>query len=432
MKRLYLALLAGLGFGLVQAQANWSLESTIAYALENNPDVQIASDAIDAASSKIEQARAAFRPQLNLESSYMRTNMPLNAFGTILNQGVFDFGLNFNDPGQVDNLNVTGSVQYSIYEGGVRKSNLEAAKSMYSASEFRKKATRQSITFAVIQAWNQIIQAKEYVKSQQSNLNAFTESLDLAQRQFEAGKFLKVEVLNLEVQVARAKEGLVNAQHSLELANEALLNLMGTDENTVLAKIEPKASEHQEKINIISMTPRDRAEVLSMQQHVLAVEKNLKAVESGNTAKVNAFANYQYNQGFEYDGDGNHWMAGVSLNYNIYGGGLTKNRIREAKAMLRQARNQLRKTELAIELDQRSAIIGYRNAVEAAEVTSKMIESAEESAKLSRKRFESGVILSSELIDVENRLTEARMRRAFAITQVSIAEANIKRAYGYL
>lgn len=432
MKQLYLAVSAVFGIGLASLQASWTLESTIAYALEHNPDIQIASNSIEAASSKIEQARAAFRPMVNLESSYMRTDLPLNAFGSILNQGVFDFGLDFNNPGQIDNLNVTGSVQYALYEGGARNANLAAAESALSATEFQEQATTQQITFAVIQAWNQIIQAKEHVKSQQSNLNAFTQSLDLAKRQYEAGKFLKVEVLNLEVQVARAREGLVNAEHSLELAKEALLNLLGSDDNSILANIDPEIALAETIMDISTLTPKDRPEILAMQKQVEAAEKNLEAVESGNSPKVNAFANYQYNKGFELDGDGNHWMAGISLNYNIYGGGLTENRIREAKALLRQARNHLRKTELAIELDQRSATIGYRNAIEAAEVTSKMVESAEESANLSRNRFESGVILSSELIDVENRLTEARMRRAFAITQVSIAEANLKRAFGYL
>lgn len=430
MKPHHLAFLAL--FGVAQVQASWTLESTIAYALEHNPDIQIASESIEAAASKIEQARAAYRPQVNLESSYTRTNLPLHAFGSILNQGVFDFGLDFNDPGEVDNLNVTGSVGLSLYEGGARRARLEAAKSALTASEHQTEAIHQQITFAVIQSWNQIIQAKEYVASQQSNLRAFDESLELARKQFEAGKFLKIEVLNLEVQVARAREGLLNATHSLELAKEALLNLMGTADSSLLAQIDPSAPEAQHSTDLSTLIPRARPEVEAMKQQVLATERNLQAVQAGKAPQIQAFANYQYNQGFELNGDGNHWMAGVSVNYKLYGGGLLENRIREAKALLRQARSQLRKVELGIELDQRSAVIAWRNAIEAAEVTSKMVATAEESAKLSRSRFESGVILSSELIDVENRLTEARMRRAYAVSQVAIAEANLKRAYGYL
>lgn len=418
--------------GMLQLQASWTLEQTVSYALEHNPDLQIASESIEAAAAKIEQARSAYRPQVQIESSYTRTNLPLHAFGSILNQGVFDFGLDFNDPGEVDNLNVTGSVALSLYEGGARGARLEAAEHSFLASEHQRHAVRQQITFAVIQAWNQIIQAKEFVASQRSNLHAFETSLEIAQQQFDAGKFLKIEVLNLEVQVARAREGLLNAEHRLELAREALLNLMGSDDSSLLDHIDPTAEEPATDSDTTALVPQTRPELEAMQARVSAAERNLRAVEAGKAPQIQAFANYQLNQGYELDGDGNHWMAGISLNYNLYSGGLRENRIREAKAFVRQARSQLRKLELNIELDQRNALIAWRNAVEAAQVTSKMVESAEESASLSRSRFESGVILSSELIDVENRLTEARMHRAYAISQVAIAKANLNRAYGYL
>ena len=115
---------------------------------------------------------------------------------------------------------------------------------------------------------------------------------------------------------------------------------------------------------------------------------------------------------------------------SIYDAGVTRNRVKEAEAHLRVAQERLRKAELGIGLEVRSARIAWSNARETLVVTDKMVEQAEESANLSRQRFETGVILSSELIDVENRLTEARMRRALAITQLQIAWADLKRALG--
>ena len=63
-------------------------------------------------------------------------------------------------------------------------------------------------------------------------------------------------------------------------------------------------------------------------------------------------------------------------------------------------------------------------------VTEKMVEQAEESASLSRERFKEGVILSSDLIDVENRLTDALVRRTIARTSQRIAIADLRRAVG--
>ena len=59
-----------------------------------------------------------------------------------------------------------------------------------------------------------------------------------------------------------------------------------------------------------------------------------------------------------------------------------------------------------------------------------MVEQAEESARLSRERFKEGVVLSSDLIDVENRLTDALVRRTGARTSRRIAVADLRRALG--
>jgi outer membrane protein len=409
-----------------------NLEDAIRHATENNPDILMAQSAMEAAEARIGQANAAFRPQLDVQSSYMRTNLPLHAFGSILNQGVFDFGLDFNKPGEVDNLNVTGSVTYMLYEGGGRRAQLEAAKAGHRATNWQREATSRQIRFAVIRAWNQVAQSKELLASQKSNVAALEQHLSVAQQQFEAGKFLKTEVLNLDVQLARAREGLVNAQLALELSREGLLNLLGSSDPSLLARMDPELADAFSQYDMDNLQPAERHEVLAARAQLDAARRGLDAAEAGKTPQIQAFANYQHNRGFELDGDGNHWMAGVAIQYQVYGGGKQKHRTREALAQVAQAEQGLRRAELAVSLDQRSAGYAWRNAVEAVEVTAKAVEQAEESANLYRRRFETGVILSSELIDVENRLTEARMRRAISLSQLAIAKANLLRAMGHL
>lgn len=250
----------------------------------------------------------------------------------------------------------------------------------------------------------------------------------MAQLQFDAGKFLKTEVLNLEVQLARAMENKLQADSQAELACEALFNLLGLsggEKGQWTGRLPDPAS-----LPDTEPAPGERPEVLAAKAAVAAAEHNLSRVKGGHLPTVDAFASLQYDQGFEMDAGGDSWMAGVVLNLPIYDAGVTRNRVKEAEAHLRVANERLRKAELGIGLEIRSARIAWSNARETLVVTDKMVEQAEESANLSRQRFETGVILSSELIDVENRLTEARMRRALAITQLQIAWADLKRALG--
>jgi outer membrane protein TolC len=102
-----LVLSAALAFGgsALGAEA-WTLERAIGHALTNSPDARIAHRRIAAARGGMDQANAALWPQLQLQSSYARTDNPMLAFGNILNQRSFSSSLDFNDVPDVDNLNV--------------------------------------------------------------------------------------------------------------------------------------------------------------------------------------------------------------------------------------------------------------------------------------------------------------------------------------
>lgn len=79
-----------------QAADIWTLERSLDYALANNPDARIAQQRIAAAQAGLEQANSAFWPKLQVQSSYTRTDNPMLAFGSILNQRSYSSSLNFN------------------------------------------------------------------------------------------------------------------------------------------------------------------------------------------------------------------------------------------------------------------------------------------------------------------------------------------------
>jgi outer membrane protein TolC len=86
--------------------------------------------------------------------------------------------------------------------------------------------------------------------------------------------------------------------------------------------------------------------------------------------------------------------------------------------------------ELAFNLEMEQATLALHQEDERLKVTAKMVASATESARLARLRFKEGVLLASELIDTENRLTDARVSHAHAATSRTIAIADLRRAVG--
>src|SRR5262249_27890354 len=90
------------------ASEPWTLERALEQALAQNPDTEIARHRIAAAQAGLEQANAACWPRLQFQSSYMRTDNPMQVFGSILNQRACSPSLYFNDVPDADELNARG------------------------------------------------------------------------------------------------------------------------------------------------------------------------------------------------------------------------------------------------------------------------------------------------------------------------------------
>jgi len=407
--------------------STWTVSQAVHFALANSPDIAISKQRITAARAVVRQAQSAFYPQVGLSAAYGQTNNPMYSFGNILNQGVFNNTINFNDPGRSDDLNMSASLNYRFYNGGHDQAGLMAAEAGEAASELALATVHSQLGFEVVRAFCTIVQARETVQARQSAAEAIAASLKVAKARYDAGDLLKADLLNLEVHQSRTHENLILARHQLNLAKRGFLNLLGLEQGTVTIDCDHASEQH---IPADDATFDERPELKGMDAAIQAAEAQVKQAASGYYPTADAFANYQINRGYELDGSGNSWMAGLKVNYSLFDGHRTSAAVARAKARLAEAREQKRKLSLAINLEVQQARLALEQAKQRLKVTKKMVEQADESARLSRARFKEGVILSSDLIDVENRLTDAIVRKTLAQASRRIAIADLRRAVG--
>jgi outer membrane protein TolC len=145
---------------------------------------------------------------------------------------------------------------------------------------------------------------------------------------------------------------------------------------------------------------------------------------------VNAFGALEYDLGWVTDGDGKSYTAGVTAEWDLWDGERTGGRVAETRARLAVATEEERKVRLAIELEVEQARLRLEEAEQRVEVTEATVAGATESAEITRARFEHGLVLSSQLIDAETTLTEARVRWAEAQGDRRIAIAALRKALG--
>jgi outer membrane protein TolC len=404
----------------------WTARNSVKFSLRNSPDSRVALQRMEMAAAAVNQARVGYYPQVDVSAQYGQTNNPMYSFGNILNQGPFSPSIDFNDPGRTDDLNLRAGVEYRFYNGGRDQAGVEAAEAGLARSGMEREAVHSRLAFEVVRSFQSIVQAAELLEARKVSLDAIRVSLSVAQARFDAGDLLKADLLNLEVQESRASENLILAEHRLELSQKIFLNLLGLKQGAVV--IDPSQESEQQLPQERSYT--ERPELQSLVHAEEAAAAKLQAARGGNLPTIDGFASYQYDKGYVIDGDGDSWMAGVKVNYRLFEGHRTSAEIAQAMAGLSVIRAQRNKVELAMDLEVKQADLSHRQAVQRLQVTEKMVEQAEESARLSRTRFKEGVILSSDLIDVEMRLTDALVRQSVARANIKVAMADLRRAMG--
>ncbi len=424
--RRFLVLLScecALACGTSFAAEPWTLERALEQAWAHNPDARVARNRVAAAQASLAAADAAFWPHLQFESSYTRTDNPMMVFGNILNQRAFSSSLNFNDVPDVDDLNTKGLVTMPLYSGGRNRAGRDAASANTEATKADSEAARNALGFEVTRGFYTVVKTGEFLRAAESAVHSYETNVSIANKRLAGGTLLKSDVLDLEVRLAQAREDLVRARNSHILAKRALRNLLGIDQG------EFEVNDSAPALAVPDSTDFSRRpELAAARQRERAAAARVRGLQSGYLPQLNAFGSLDYDYGARFESGAGSYSAGALVRWDIWDGHLTRAKVLEARADLESAREEQRKIWLALDLEVQQAQLALRAANERLAVTEQTVSQAQESATMTRARFEQGMTLSTQLMDAETALVSARVRRAEARADKRITIAALRKA----
>jgi outer membrane protein TolC len=401
----------------------WTLERALQQALASNPDARLAQQRIVAAQAGLEQADAAFWPRVQFQSSYTGSDNPMMAFGSILNQRAYSSSLNFNDVPSVDDLNARGLVTFPLYAGGKNAAIRKAAKANTDAARQDNEALRNALGFEVSRAFYTVLKTRQFIQAAEAGVKSFEGSLAVAQKRLDGGTLLKAGMLDIEVRLAQAREELVRARNANALSVRVLRNLLGIESGDF------EVAEAAPSINAPDSGDfSGRAELAAARHREQAAQQQARAAKGGYLPRVNAFGSVDYDYGWNYEHGGGSYTAGALFQWDLWDGKMTRAKVAEANANVELAREEQRKLRLALDLEVEQARLDLKAANERLSVTGQAVAQAEESARLTRARFEQELTLPTQLIDAETALVAARVRRAEAEADRQIAIAALRKA----
>ncbi|HSB71731.1 MAG TPA: TolC family protein [Candidatus Methylomirabilis sp.] len=419
--------------------ADLTLADAVKTALEKHPALRAASHQAAAAATGVDQALAGFLPRVDFSEGFARSNNPVYAFGSLLNQGRFtqaDFAVDrLNHPDPISNwrTNIGGSIP--LFMGGRTLLGYQQAQLGKEVAERGSARAEQEVIFGVVRAYSAVLLAQEAKATVEASVRTAEANLAAAEARYEAGVVVQSDSLAAQVRLARLKEEAIAAGNQVQLAQATLNDAMGTaldrsNQLTGRLDLSPPRYDRLEGLEVLAREQRpDYRQVVLQEQRL---EKEVLKAKGAFLPTVHLLGNYEINN-HQFTSEGqDSWSVGVVMNWNLFNGGGDRARIAEAQASRARAAALRERLGSAIGLEVRDAYLALQSARERVVVAREAVASAQESLRIVQDRYESGLTTIVELLDSETSLTGARTNLTRTLYDAAVDQARLELSLGTL
>ncbi len=422
-------------------------------ALRVNPDIHAARARLEAALSRIAEARSFYFPQVALTHNSTRTlHTPAtrSRFPTYpgTTPTIPDLTGDFNltdwinliqyplfsgSGGSVGGDNTFSdhssilSATWTLFDGFVREARLLSAKHTHKATAMALGDVERLLVQAVDAAYYQTQLGREQIRIATADEAFSREQLADAQKRFEARKITKADVLNFEVRVRAAQADSVAAVGLHDTGCVLLAELLGLPgawlpDGIELSPLEEETEAELNPPNVdewIEQAVRYRPDLAQARHTRAARRENIVLARGQFSPEFSLTGSYGFEKASNmgYSVHDQSAAVGVELRWQLFTGGFRSAQLRRAQAEWWEACAALDRKRLEVSADVRTAIVNLINAQEQVKFHRLNLKSAREHRRIIRLEYASG---KASLV----RLNESQ--RDYVGTEVELARARIQ------
>lgn len=406
---------------------SYTLSEMIVYAMRNNPNIIISHKNVRSESLGIKTAKADKMPKVDFNTGVTRYRYPAPVSpisGSPLEGAAFP---------KFDNTlyDVGAAFRLPLYKGGRLDRGVLIAEMRKAVAEDNYRLTRQELVLNLTNVYYKTAQLEKLLEANEASakqLEAHRKNVELF---LSAGTVPQVELLKTEVELSHASESVLLVRNNIESAYELLKTLMGIDDanrkitivhETLNYDIAPMEENFGKAL---SQRPEYSA-ILNRQR--LGVE-HIKFAAGGRLPDIFLTGEYTDRAGEDLAFKEN-WALALRLMIPVFDGGNIRAEVEKQKIELEKINEEERALRLEIIREIKDAHAKINNARERIKVSEKAIETARESLRIERLKYETGAGTGTDVIDAQTALLRAETAYHQAVYDKNIAIASLKRAIG--
>ncbi|MDD2385722.1 MAG: TolC family protein [Bacteroidales bacterium] len=431
----------------VSAQEQWSLERCINYALENNIQIKTQELNVELNNNQLQQSKLSLLPGLNAGASQNFT------FGRSVDRYTNDFSTdNFSS----SNFQVSSSL--TLFSGMQKYNTIKKAEIDQRAGFLLLEQTKNNISLAIASAYLNVLYSMDLVDIAQQQLAITEQQLEQTIKLVDGGSLPEQNKYEISAQLANEELNIVNYENQLNLATLTLMQILELESGNPFSIIRPDITNIDTESALLSIDQiysqaiQKMPEIEYAELNYLSSERNLAIAKSSFYPQLSMSASYgtgyssaakamdqlnmgtPYLSGFATDNTGNILdvyqysfdytyatkpfsdqlkdNASTAIIFNlsipIFNGWQAKTNVNNSKLYLEQTKLQVDQARKDLYKNIQQAHSDAQSALKQNLATQKTLQAMELSFSYTQKRYEQGLLNSTDYNVVKNNLTKTQ------------------------
>ncbi len=417
-----------------QNELSLTLEQAIKLGLDNSKGLRIAESRIASAEAKFKEANTQMYPLFKFASGFTRLSQ------------VEPFKINFQgrdfeiSPTILNNYQLRFGVQYPIFTGFRLENTSSMMELNAKASEKDYEAERSRLVYDIKVAYWTIKNLEASLQSLKENIRQLNSHLNDIQNFYKAGMATENEVLKVKVQVSNLELTKIDIENALNLSKINLCILLGlpaTTNITLTSESNFELKDYDDLNKLLNFAFSRRSDLQAMELRKEASRKAIGIAKSGWFPQIFFGANYNYNRPNQrlmplQDKFYGTWDISITLSYDIWNWMGTKYQTQQAQETFYQAEMAYQQMKDAITLDVSQNYYAYKKAKEKISIAKLTVQQSEENYRVTAEKFRTGLVTSSELLDAEVALLNAKISYNNSLLEYEISKARLEKSINYV
>ena len=407
-----------------------TLSEALNIALSNSAIIRQAMARLDQTSGQYQQARSALLPQLDLSARQAFLTVNLLGIGidlpTVEGQPVaqgliWPFG----------SMYAAVSLDQDLFNLATVRA-WQSYRSRRESSRLLVDNAREVVALNVVAAYLEALKAKATRDTLAEQTKLANDLYRITRDQVSQGVAAELDANRAMQKVNALEQQWQQAAQSYIAAKLSLANILQapiTSEFEVADEAAYGAETPPDRNAAISVALAMRADYRAAESDVRAAELQVRSVKASRLPTLGMTFN-EGQSGSSPEHNVNTYRVAGEIDFPLYTGGRIHGQIEEAEGALREARALLDQNRSQIETDVLTAISGVEWGLKEVETSARNVRLSRQEVEFTRSRFAQGISDNTEVVNAQDRLTQADDAAIRARYLLGLARANLARAIG--